>query len=110
MSKKEVIRLNDGNNLKLELSYKYTLSSAVVDYVAEHMRQHRRKFTGKELLRAPWMIPQGTILARTQFCSLEELANKAWLQAKPKDNSGLTDLGKKVVAASMRAAKAYAQR
>lgn len=106
---KEFIRLNNGEKLELKLSYRYTLSDAVVDYVAKHMKRHKRKFTSEELLRAPWMVPQSIILVKTQFCSLEELSDKAWLQAKPRDNSGLTELGKKVVA-SMRAAKAYAQR
>lgn len=99
------IKVLIGKNTK-ELSS----TSALIAYTAKLFQKYGfdHEPNWDEYEKIPEAVRQKDVL-KTDFSEVEDLCAKAWLQAKPKDNSGLTDLGKKVVA-SMRAAKAYAQR
>ena len=100
------IRVRIGKNIK-----EPSLTSVLVAYTAELLQKYGfdHEPNWDEYQKIPEAVCQNDLVTKTEFSEVEALCAKAWLQAKPRDNSGLTDLGKKVVA-SMRAAKAYAQR
>lgn len=55
------------------------LEAAIAEYVASKMEEHNHpsRFTAKELRLADWMVTQSGILLQTEYCSLDEVAERA---------------------------------
>lgn len=78
------LSLNNGERKKFYYDRWCEREGAISDYVAEKMKdlEHFQPFTPEELRLAPWMVTQSDLLTKTEFCSLEQLASKAYLQCQ----------------------------
>lgn len=76
------LSLNDGTKKKFYYDKWCERESAISDYMAEQMKklEHPQPFTSSELQEAPWMITQSDLLTKTEYCSLDQAAKRAYLQ------------------------------